>query len=70
MHGGLVSRFIHSQKKGAEELNFPPLFSFLRVRFARIAAQPRGIYVYQRRIETKKGRFQAMLDCISGCGVV
>ena len=28
MHGGLVSRFIHSQKKGAEELNLPRPFSF------------------------------------------
>lgn len=66
MHGGLVSRFIHSQKKDAEELNLPPLFSFLRVRFARIAAQPRGIYVYQRRIEAKKGDFKRCLIAFRG----
>ena len=68
MHGGRVSRFIHSQKKVAEELSLPRPFSARP--FCANSPQLRGIYVYQRRIEAKKGEFQAMLDCILGCGVV
>lgn len=39
MHGGLVSRSIHLQKKDAEELNLPHLFSFLRARFVQTAPE-------------------------------
>lgn len=66
MHGGLVSRFIHSQKKGAEELNLPHLFSFLRARFVQTAPNPAEFTFINGGLRRKKGDFKRCLIAFRG----